>query len=92
MSYAKRTDANHKDICAALRKIGALVTDLSRVGGGVPDLLVAFRGRFYVLEIKTDKGKLNDLQAAWHAKHEGCYVFVVRSAEEAIAAVNQFQG
>ncbi|OGT59751.1 MAG: hypothetical protein A3E01_04620 [Gammaproteobacteria bacterium RIFCSPHIGHO2_12_FULL_63_22] len=85
-----RTDANHKEICAALRKIGALVTDLSRVGGGVPDLLVAYRGAFYVLEIKTDKGKLNDLQAAWHAKHKDCYVFVVRSVDEAIAAVSKF--
>ena len=90
--HANRVDANHAEISKALAAIGAVVTDLSGNGKGVPDLLVAFRGMFFMLEVKVAKGKLNELQTKWFAKHENCRAYVVRSAEEAIAAVNQFQG
>ena len=89
MKYKARTDANHTAITKALRKIGAKVTDLSRVGGGVPDLLVFYRGRTTLLEVKTPTGSLNKLQQAWHAEHADCGVFVVTSEQEAIDAVTK---
>lgn len=30
---------------------------------GVPDLLICYRGHFHAWELKTDKGKVEDLQA-----------------------------
>lgn len=38
--YAKKTDRNHKEIRDGLRNAGYLVSDLSDVGHGVPDLCV----------------------------------------------------
>ena len=39
----------------ALRKIGAVVTPIHMVGKGVSDLLVSFRQKWYVLEVKDGK-------------------------------------
>jgi hypothetical protein len=47
-----RVDANHAAIVKALRAIGASVQDLSRVAGGVPDLLVGYHGTNVLLEVK----------------------------------------
>ncbi len=53
----KRTDANHRQIVDALRRCGATVLDLSNVGDGCPDLLVGFRGRNYLMEVKDGAKK-----------------------------------
>ena len=45
MRRAARTDAPHKAIVSALRKVGCQVLDLSRVGRGCPDLLVRVPGQ-----------------------------------------------
>lgn len=39
--YARRTDANHGDIIDVLRALGCAVLDLSALGKGCPDILVA---------------------------------------------------
>ena len=52
MRRRARVDANHGEVVQALRRVGALVFDLSRVGAGCPDLLVCHRGRLYLLEVK----------------------------------------
>jgi hypothetical protein len=62
-----RTDSNQKEIVTALRSVGATVQSLAPVGQGVPDLLVAFRGVNYLIEVKTPTGKLNPIQTAFHA-------------------------
>lgn len=49
---AARTDANQSLIVSGLRSGGAFVVVLSAVGRGVPDLLVGFRGRWILLELK----------------------------------------
>lgn len=84
----KRVDANQKEIVAALRKVGATVQTLHEVGKGCPDLLVAFRGVNYLLEVKDgkktpSKQRLNEDEQEWHAKWGGP-VHVVRSVDEAI--------
>jgi hypothetical protein len=52
MRRAARVDANHLDIAHALRQAGVHVTSLAAVGNGVPDLLLSFRGRWFVAEVK----------------------------------------
>ena len=49
---AARIDANQPEIVKALRDVGAFVQSLATIGKGCPDLLVAFRGKWHVLEVK----------------------------------------
>lgn len=84
----RRTDANQAEIVDALRKVGCSVMDLSHVGRGCPDILVSDRQqRLHLMEIKTAKGKLNKRQQEWHDKWQGPRPFVVRTVEEALAAI-----
>ena len=83
---AAKTDANQKAIVAVLRKAGASVQILSIVGRGFPDLLVGYRGINYLMEVKSLKGKLNNLQLDWMGKWRGqkCIVHTVDHALERI--------
>ena len=86
MNYAKRTDANQRQIVDALRGVGAWVY----VAHQPFDLLVGFRGVLNLLEVKTDKGKLNKKQKAMIEEmklRSGCYALVVRSVDEALGAI-----
>jgi hypothetical protein len=89
MRYAARADRNQPEIVAALRKIGAVVQPLHTVGAGVPDLLVAFRNRTLVMEIKdptkpkSDR-QLTPAQVKWHEMWTG-EKHVVETAEQAIS-------
>jgi hypothetical protein len=85
MTFAKRTDRNHKEICQALKKAGFSVQDLSRCGQGVPDILVGCGRSNLLMEIKTEEGQLNERQIAWHAAWRGPHI-VVRTVKEAIDA------
>ena len=94
MRRAAKIDDNQPELVKALRKIGALVTLLSGVGDGVPDLLVWYRDKWSLLEVKDgakppSARKLTPDQAKWHALHKDARVFVVSSVEEAIAAVQR---
>lgn len=87
----RRTDANQAEIVAALRQIGCDVMDLSHVGRGVPDILVApSDNQMFLMEIKTAKGKLNKRQIQWMARWQGPKVYIVHSIDEALAAVREF--
>ena len=85
MRRAARTDANQASIVKALRKAGVFVSDLSKCGGGVPDLL-CYRNAVgtVLLECKTKHGDLTPDQRRWHAL---CPVTIVRTPEEALRAV-----
>jgi hypothetical protein len=79
----KRVDENQAEIVAVARDMGASVADLHEVGGGMPDLLVAWRGHNLLVEVKADRGTLTSYQVAWHEDWHGP-VHVVRSAEEMV--------
>lgn len=84
MTFARRVDANQAEIVAALRKIGAAVTPLHTVGQGVADLLVSWRQRWFLFEVKSDhKGKLTPDEKRWIGEQRAP-VFVITSASEAI--------
>ena len=72
-----KRDANEFQICTTLRTLGCRVLRLS--GKGVPDLAVYSRGRWYLVEVKTEKGKLTAEQ-----KHWGPEVKVWRSVDQAV--------
>lgn len=79
-----RTDSNQAEIVRALRQVGALVLSLHAMGHGCPDLLVCYRGRLVLLEVKVRKGTLTPDQIAFHAIWP---VVVVRSVAEALTVL-----
>lgn len=94
MRRAARTDANHADIAKAMRGMGAYVVDCSQVGNGFPDLMVGWRGRWELVEIKDGSKvpsarKLTAYQMVFHADAErvGCKVHVVTNVDEALAVL-----
>ena len=91
MRRASKVDANHAEIVAALRAVGAGVCDLSAVGKGCPDLLVSHRNRWLLIEVKDGKKppsarKLTPDQQAWHAAHRA-QVHIVKNVDEALEAI-----
>jgi hypothetical protein len=91
--HAARRDDNEPEIVEALRWAGALVDRID--GKGVPDLLVAHRGRIYLLEVKnpTYKWRLTTDEKAWHDAHADCdAVHIVTTVEGALAAVGASDG
>lgn len=93
MRHAKRTDDNHKELVEELRQVlrGATVFDASGAGNGFPDLVVGWRGRNYLFEVKdgakpASRRKLTDAQEKFHAQWQG-QVSVVHSAAELVAEI-----
>ena len=91
---AARVDANQSAITKALRNAGAFVQPLHTVGDGCPDLLVAFRGKFSLIEVKDGSKvpsarRLTPDEEAWHAKAaaKGAPVFIAETVEDALAAI-----
>jgi hypothetical protein len=79
----KKTDANHKSIMHQFRQLGFSVLDLSAVGKGCPDILIARHGINTLVEIKTAKGKMNDRQKEFCDKWEA-KVYTVRDIDDAL--------
>ena len=79
-----RTDLVHGDIVVALRQIGCSVQSLAAVGDGCPDLLIGYRGRNMLLEVKQPKGQLTPAQEIWLAVWHGSAT-VVYSVADAVA-------
>ena len=84
MRYAARVDANQQQIVSALRAAGAYVWII-----GLPvDLLVGFRGKLCLMEIKTDsKKRLTKLQEDFFENWTGGSLLRIESPEDALKAI-----
>jgi hypothetical protein len=100
-SYARRRDSNEKAIIEALRAAGASVQQLDEVG--VPDLLVGYAGKTWLVEVKDEHGKaekrskrteigLRDTQEKWWAAWKGGPLVTVCTVEEALAVIGVAHG
>ena len=79
----KRVDNNQVQIVKALRDMGCTVEHLHAVGKGCPDIVIGFKGKNLLLEIKDgDKKVLTPDQANWHKLWKG-QVNVVTTIDEA---------
>ncbi len=96
MKYAKRRDNNEKPIVEALKAAGAFVQPLDTTG--VPDLLVGYMGKTFLIEVKnpdakgggkynTGDGALTEAQSKWWAKWIGAQPIVVTNVAEALEAI-----
>ena len=76
---------------AALREVGASVEYIKqRRGkgiGGLPDLLVGFLGRNYLLEVKDARGELSEKQVIFAANWQGRKPETVKTELEALIAI-----
>jgi hypothetical protein len=92
MRTAAKVDENQILIITALRTIGATVQNLSGVGKGCPDLLVGFRGKNFLLEVKRPKAKgqragaTTEAQKAFISRWRGQYA-IVSTIDEAFSAL-----
>ena len=88
MRRANKIDANQNDIVAALRKAGATVRIVSQ-GEGIPDLLVGFRGKTALLEVKDglkppSARQLTPAEQKFFDEWTGGLCVVVKSVEDAL--------
>lgn len=89
----ERIDANHNDIVDGLRRVGAEVQSLASVGRGCVDALVAYRGLWYVAEIKDgskspSRQKLTPDEEKWHQRFSPkAPVHIWRSLEDALRTI-----
>ena len=88
MRRAAKVDMNHAAIVKALRKIGCLVWDTSRMGGGFPDAIACLGYRVKMLEFKTPGGKLTPQQEKFHGQWRK-HACVVETPEQAIAEMTR---
>lgn len=91
MRRAAKVDAGQAEIVQAIRQIGGRVLHLHAVGKGCPDLLVAFRGRNVLLEVKEPGKKPNREQVEFIATWGG-ELHVVYGPQEAVAALVGAEG
>lgn len=98
---AKRRDLCERDIIKALKAAGASVTQLD--GKGLPDLLVGYAQRTFLIECKDPelgarnsrtKGKrlanalgLRDSQVEWWADWQGIRPTIVTTPNDALCAI-----
>lgn len=91
--YGAKKDANHLPITKLLDKLGIPYIDLSKMGCGIPDLLVLVGCEIHMWEIKNmatayGRNGLNKLQTAFAMGWRGGPVYLIHSEDEALAFVN----
>lgn len=86
MRYDAKADSNQVEIVDALRTAGCTVQHLHTVGRGVPDLLVSRHGNMYLLEVKTEHGRLTKCEQEWIDAWDAP-VYIVRDVQSALEAV-----
>ena len=91
MRRAARVDLNHADIVKAFRDFGCAVLSLAPMGRGVPDLLVSMNSVNWLVEVKSDAGKLTPDQEKFLTWWQGP-VSVVRDLQGVQTVVNLIRG
>lgn len=87
----KKIDNNQTSIVKELRRFGASVQSIASVGRGAPDLLVGYRAKNYLFEVKRRDGSPSQKQLTadelkWQEKWRGqCYV--IDTAEQALRVI-----
>lgn len=92
MRRAAKIDDNQPEIVAAFRRMGCTVAITSAVGAGFPDLVVSYRGKNLMVEVKDGSRppsaqKLTADQEKFHAGWRAP-IYIVRDVGDAIALIN----
>jgi len=86
MRRAAKVDSVQEEIVTCLRLIGASVQSLAAIGKGCPDLLVGYKGAWYVAECKTgEKADFTQDQLQWMLDAKGSPPLRFNGAGDAMA-------
>ncbi len=91
---AKKVDENQKRLVEALRQVpGVRVSHTHMIGKGFPDIVVGYKGRNYLFEIKNPRQpksgrKLTEDEERWHEEWTG-QVDKVETVYEIINIINE---
>jgi Holliday junction resolvase len=80
---AHRRDLNQSAIVRALRDAGATVVITADVGGGFPDLVVGWRGKTYLVEVKN-LTQLSAKQLEFIERWRGGPIIVLRTVDDVV--------
>lgn len=78
-----KTDANQREVVAALRAAGWVVALTHRLGDGYPDLHASKNDQAVLIEVKQPGEKLTPAEAKFHADWQGP-LFIAYSGQEAV--------
>lgn len=88
MYRPKRVDENQKTIVHTFIALGASVLNLSTVGRGCPDLLIGYKGKSVLVEIKrNDKATYTEPQIKFMQNWRGGAVSRIDSVDAAIRLI-----
>lgn len=89
-----RTDKNQKQIEKVLKQLGASVKSTSQLGNGFPDLIIGYKGKTYLVEIKGENsyGKtLRESQIKFKNSWKGSPIIILRTTNDAIEFINNIK-
>ena len=76
-------DQNEAELVRALQACGFGVTPLAAMEEGTPDLLLSRRGRWHLVEVKQQHGRMRNSQKAFALRHHA-HVYVMRTVDDVI--------
>lgn len=82
--WGSKVDKNHAQIKRELTELGFAVVDLSGVGDGCPDLLVARNDKQLLVELKTDKGRMTEAEVEFFRVWPLGLAIVARTTEDVL--------
>ena len=86
--HKKRVDENQKQLIHTFIALGASVLNLSTVGRGCPDLLIGYRGKSVLVEIKRDsKASYTESQVKFMQNWRGGAISRIDSVDAAIRLI-----
>jgi hypothetical protein len=86
--YKKRVDDNQKTLIHTFIALGASVLNLSTVGRGCPDLLLGYKGKTVLVEVKSsEKASYTEPQVKFMQTWRGGAVSRVDSVDAAIRLI-----
>jgi len=86
--YAKKVDANQKQIVLELRQLAFSVFCTHTQGQGFPDLVIGRNGDTFLVEVKDKKGTLTPDQLLFIENWRGAPIIIARSTEEILTAID----
>lgn len=82
------TDLNQRAIVKALKQVHAAVGVITQGTTGIPDLVVGWRGRTVLMEVKRSaKAPMTAGQVEFHRRWKGAPIVRVVTVDEALQAI-----
>ena len=93
---AKRTDGNQASIVQLLRAAGCQVFPTHMVGRGFPDLVCAYQGTIFLVEVKDGNKaqsaqRLTPAEIEFHTEWDGAPVYIIANDDDALNMLDELR-